>query len=347
VRLERAFGYLSKFSRSTKNQGFSRRVFLFSNASYARFGPKKERVGNYPIYALIEPTNNCNLKCETCIRHDLPFGFGDMSFENYKIIINKLKGLIRVHLQGQGEPFLHKDIFRMINYASDKGIIVTTTSNGTLLNSEMAKKIIESKLDEIVISVDSIDKETCESIRKGVKFDVLIDNIKRLSEMRKGRKKKLKMSIGMTIIKDNLKEIPEFIKFFSEMGINELIFQRLLTNEFYVKHYETNFLKEQLISEKELIKEIKKNKELAKRRNISILFDEGKCNWLWSQIYVNYMGDVNPCCLVLDPNNPKLGNLLKQDFKKIWNNQEYKNLRRLLINKKVPNVCKGCRRLWR
>lgn len=347
MKTKRAIGYLGKFSKATKNQGLGRRSFLFSNASYARFGPKNKKVLNYPIYALIEPTNRCNLQCETCIRNDLPFGIGDMNFEEYKIIINKLKGLIRVHLQGQGEPFLHKDIFRMINYASNKGIMVTTTSNGTLLNESMAKKIIESNLDEIVISVDSIDKEICESIRKGVKFDVLIENIKRLSEMRKGRNKKLKMSIGMTIIKDNVKEIPEFIKFFSEMGINELIFQRLLTNDFYVNHYETNFLKEQLVSQEEINKEVKKNKELAKRLKINVLFDEGKCNWLWSQIYVNYMGDVNPCCLILDPNNPKLGNLLRQDFKAIWNNQEYKNLRRMLINKQVPKVCNGCRRLWR
>jgi len=347
MKLGRIVGYLNKFYSATKHIEFSKKLFLFTNTIYARFGPKKEKVTNYPVYALIEPTSRCNLKCEICIRNDLPFDFGDMGFDNYKIIVDKLKGLIRVHLQGQGEPFLHKDIFRMINHASKKGIIVTTTSNGTLLNEDMAKKIMESGLDEIVISIDSIHKETCESIRKGVKFDVLIGNVKRLSEMREDRKKPLKISISMTMIKDNLKEISEFIKFFSAMGIDELIFQRLLTNRFYVNHYETNFLKEQLISQQELNKEIDKHKTLAKRRNISILFDEGRCNWLWSQIYINYMGDVNPCCLILDPNNPKLGNILKQDFKTIWNSQEYKNLRRSLINKKEPSVCKGCRRLWK
>ncbi len=343
----RVFDYVYKFSKSTKDQGFGRRVFMFNNAIYARFGPKKTKIINYPIYALIEPTNRCNLQCEGCVRNDLNFGIGDLEFEDYKIIINKLKGLVRVHLQGQGEPFLHKDIFKMIDYASSKGIIVTTTSNGTLINEDIAKKVIDSKLDEIVLSVDSIDKDMCEKLRKGVKFDSLIENIKRLSQMRKNRKKKLKMSISMIMMKDNLKEIPSFINFFSDLGIDELIFQRLITNKIYVKHYERNFLKDQLISKNELEKEIRKNKELAKKKDICIFFDEGKCNWLWSQIYVNYRGDINPCCMILDPEYPKLGNILKEDFKKIWNGKDYLDLRKALINKKVPSVCEGCRRLWK
>ena len=114
-----------------------------------------------------------------------------------------------------------------------------------------------------------------------------------------------------------------------------------------MKHYEKNFLKNQLISKSELEKEIMRNKELAKKKNMCILFDEEKCNWLWSQIYVNYRGDVNPCCMILDPEEPKLGNILKQNFKEIWNNKEYLNLRHTLINKKVPSVCEGCRRLWK
>jgi len=51
--------------------------------------------------------------------------------------------------------------------------------------------------------------------------------------------------------------------------------------------------------------------------------------------------------MILDPEYPKLGNILKEDFKKIWNGKDYLDLRKALINKKVPSVCEGCRRLWK
>ena len=39
-------------------------------------------------------------------------------------ILDKLDSLFKIHLSGQGEPFLNPDIFKMIEYANKKGIIV-------------------------------------------------------------------------------------------------------------------------------------------------------------------------------------------------------------------------------
>ena len=52
-----------------------------------------------------------------------------------------------------GEPLLHKDIFRMIEYAKNKGVnYVVMNTNGTLLTDKMINRIVDSKLDIIRFS---------------------------------------------------------------------------------------------------------------------------------------------------------------------------------------------------
>ena len=109
---------------------------------------RTEVAKNYPYIIQIEPTNKCNLNCIMCIRKEvvkkltgIPI---DMSFENFKTILDKIPSAMLIQIQGQGEPFLNPDIFRMIKYAKTKGTCVYTTSNATLLNKVICKKIIKS-----------------------------------------------------------------------------------------------------------------------------------------------------------------------------------------------------------
>lgn len=302
-------------------------------------------VKNKPVTIQLEPTSNCNLRCEMCVREKIGVPIGTMSFENFKIILKKLDCLFKIHLSGQGEPFLNPDIFKMIDYANKRGIFISLSTNGTLLTKNVIDKICKAEIGGIMVSVGSTKKEIFEKIRKGAKFEKVMRSIRNLTSELKRNKKKTIVSFAVTIMKQNLDEAPDFVRLAKEAGAHRVIFQTIQSKEDYVGMYDKK-VKEQLIDYEEKLKEkIKEAKEIGKKFGITVVFDEQKssgCVWPWRSMYVTWNGNVTACCKILDYRKPEMGNLLKGDFWRIWNGREYQMFRKLLRKRKAPLACKGC-----
>lgn len=110
------------------------------------------------VSIVIEPTNFCTLRCTVCpTRDDMSRKRGYMDFNLYKKIVDENSHVQFVNLFLWGEPFLHPQIIDMITYARDRGIEVEIYSNGTLVDSEMGRKILETGIDRIIFSLDGVD----------------------------------------------------------------------------------------------------------------------------------------------------------------------------------------------
>ncbi len=73
-----------------------------------------------------------------------------------------------------------------VAYAKQRGIAeVGVISNGSLIDEQVARAVIEAGLDAINISVDASGREVFERTRVGLKYDTVIANIERLVRMRK------------------------------------------------------------------------------------------------------------------------------------------------------------------
>lgn len=303
-------------------------------------------IKNKPVIAQIEPTSECNLQCEMCIRKEIGVPIGTMSFENFKKILDKLDSLFKIHLSGQGEPFLNPDIFKMIEYANKKGIIVYFTTNGTCLTKSVIDKICSVEIGEIGVSIDSPKKEEYEKIRKGAKFEKVLENVKNLAFELKRKKKKTIVSIASVILKDNIDDLVEFVLLTKKLGVSKIGFQTMQEKTDYLDKYDSK-TKSQAVSSlnKKLKENIDKAKKIAKKNNITLIFDEEKspgCIWPWRSVYISWNGYVTPCCKILDYREPYFGNILKEDFWKIWNGKQYQMYRKLLRDRKAPFQCKGC-----
>jgi radical SAM protein with 4Fe4S-binding SPASM domain len=310
---------------------------------------KSEVINNKPVVAQIEPTSMCNLKCAMCIRDKIGVPIGTMSFEDFKKILDKLDCLFKIHLSGQGESFLNKDLFKMIHYANSRGIIVNLNTNATLFTEEVIKKICKADIGEIAISIESTKKKGYEKIRKGANFDKVMESIKKLSLMLKKNKRKTILSFAVTILKENIEDIPEFVLFAEKTGINKIIAQTIQEKEDYVKNYSLNAKENSVVSYKKKLSDlVNKSKILAKERKIEFIYDEEKssgCIWPWRSIYVTWNGNVTPCCKILDYRNVNAGNILKDNFWKIWNGKQYQMYRKMLKERVAPLTCKGCNRV--
>ena len=75
----------------------------------------------------------------------------------------------------------------------------------------------------MVFSVDGINASTVESIRINAKLDVILENIKRLIRIRDEEgKQKPNITIRYALMHSNIKELPDAVRYWGEMGINNL-----------------------------------------------------------------------------------------------------------------------------
>ena len=122
--------------------------------------PKECYVSQFPLHLDIELTTRCNLSCDMCPFHSENAPFKpeeevDMDFKLYKKIIDEgsKKGLKSIKLNYRGEPLLYKQLPEAIRYAKKKGIIdVQLNTNATLLTSNLAKELVNSGLDLLIIT---------------------------------------------------------------------------------------------------------------------------------------------------------------------------------------------------
>ena len=109
-----------------------------------------------------------------------------MEWSLYKKIIDEIAFKVpAIRLSLRGEATLNKNFIECISYAKSNGIKeVSTLTHGFKLNEEFFEKIVTAGIDWITISIDGVG-ETYNNIRKPLKFDELLDKIKKIKEYKK------------------------------------------------------------------------------------------------------------------------------------------------------------------
>jgi len=150
-----------------------------------------------PMILFVDPASICNFKCKFCptgnpklIKNSGRWqGLLDLDF--FKKIIDDLKDFDKplkvLRLYKEGEPFLNKHLADMIRYAKKSGVVdyIDTTTNGSRLQPEQIKPILDAGLDRINISVDGMsDEQFLEFTGVKVDFDQYVENIAHLYEIK-------------------------------------------------------------------------------------------------------------------------------------------------------------------
>lgn len=310
-----------------------------------------------PTSLQLECTTKCNLRCRMC---DSPIWDRRgmvMSISDFKKIIDQFPFLVKVNLQGMGEPLLNKDLFKMINYCKSRKIMVLFTTNATLIDDITARKIVDSGLDYIVISVDGATAETFEKIRIGSKFEQVIENIKKLVAAR-GSLEKPRIIFHFCAMSDNIEELPQVVKLAKDIGADGL---EGLDAIFWGKEYlkeklSDKTLESDIIKAKRIINEAKieakrmglkffwwgTNEELLSSDDLSLHPDPILCKAPFRSCFITVDGYVTQCSDIPDPRVSNFGNILEQDFNEIWNSSEYRAFRKAFLRGEIPELCKEC-----
>lgn len=337
---------MSTYEEVIKSGIIFRRPFrVLSNLFYVfRSGPKTGK----PFMLKFENSTLCNLKCQMCpLNKGLKRKTGILSFEKFKRIYDEINPPY-LNLTGIGEPLLNPDIFKIIKYGRLKGSVVKIDTNGTLLTKENIRKLIHAEPSFVSISIDSVDKKTYEKIRKGAKFEEVIDNFKKFIQYRNKVGSKTKIHLFFVLQESNILELPEFIRFGDENGVDSI------NGTVVISMGDNKNEKNRKIDLKKISKVKKEFEELKKKVSVNLNLEsiedffknpngvkkESACFWPWYQTSITWDGDLNPCCIFCD-NEVVFGNVFKEPFMKIWNNKKAQEFRKQLV-KKREGICESC-----
>lgn len=293
---------------------------------------------NPPSNVLFIVGRKCNSRCIMCdiwkSKENKEERLGQI-----KKIINEIcsLGVKNITFTG-GEPFLRKDIFKTINYASKKGLNTTIVTNGILLNKNLIKQILKSGLSNIYFSIDGT-KAVNDKIRgKEGMFEKAIGNMKSLLET---KDRKLRVSVISVLMKQNLEDILNLVALAKKMGVDSFVMQPLHPQESESAFSITSDKSNMSIPKSKYRKmdrtidkliELKKENsnfiensitylELARRflKNENLRFE---CLAGFSFCGIDAKGNVYPC-LYQKPD----GNILDSSLKEIWKSDLYNKTR--------------------
>lgn len=306
-----------------------------------------------PKFMNLEPTTRCNFNCWYCIGRHMKQE--DIDFDGFARALANFPGLEVLALVGEGEPLLHKRFFDMVRLAKEKGVRVATISNGSTFSESVVRKICESGVDYISISIDSTDPGTFADSRLDGDLVKVWAGIERLTTYRDANGYKYpQVGLKGTLFTHTRDEMPAIAAEAKRHGVDVIeSFQPLNPKRSYVEIYPAD--KVGLLADaSEIAATINAGYgsvalpsvvEFAQRENLPIS-NCGKPNGLrpncdeeW--IYSLLSGDVTPCCQIKQPLDEKW-NIFNHSIDEILSNQHYENVRFNLWNGIFLQACEGC-----
>lgn len=301
-------------------------------------GSPSGRARGWPVSITLEPANVCNLRCPVCETGAGTLGRPPqrMRYADFVTLLDKV-GPTANHLMFyfMGEPFLNPDAYKMIRYARNMGLYVTTCTNGEPVDSEA---LYASGVNHVAFQIGGIRQETHERYRVRGRLEKVLDNLSRyLGEIKaKGRRPgEHEVELGFIVMKHNEEEAERFRAWAEGLGID-----RATVVEPCVRTVEQG---RELLPEDDRYwlydrREFEDQGHLVPKRVVK----ENSCPWLYHSMTIQVNGDVVPCCRDTGGNSV-VGNLLEQELDEIWNGERLRAFRRkVYTSQSTVTLCDLC-----
>lgn len=208
------------------NDPLIRRCMLSVIKGIASFGIRYPQPAGVPITIVWNFTNRCNLNCLHCHQDSSPTSsYPELTTSQaFKVIDNMNNAGVAILTFSGGEPLLRKDIYAAIERASDSGMLCTIASNGTLITSEVAKKLAKVGVKRVEIGLDGAVAETHDFLRNKLgSFEATIQGIKNCAAVGFDE-----LATTMTLHSKNVNELEETMELAEKLGATRFYLNRLI-----------------------------------------------------------------------------------------------------------------------
>lgn len=292
------------------------------NIKFTRLTKKIGNMFSFFDIVYLELTRACNLKCIHCLNNSGIKQKDELTKEDLLKLIKNFSshGVQEIRFTG-GEPLLFNGIYDLIRFATKEGICTSLGTNGTLITKEVAKKLKESGLKKVVVSIDG-NKKTHDKIRGKKNYQKAMNGLKYL------QKNGINVRVNSVIMKSNMddviklakkmsrKKITIFIRRFISSGRGKELEDNMLNKNDY--DYVRNKLQKELTKKTYVNGHYLRNDEGVNSR-IKLPFEIRGCKAGQRAITILPNGDVNLCGFLAAQDFPKVGNIKEiDDFLDFW-----------------------------
>ena len=173
----------------------------------------------------IEPTSRCNLRCQTCLRASNPGQWQerDLPLSLFRQLSGEFQQAGTIHLQGWGEPLVHGNFIRYLETAKESGCRVSFTTNGQVMEKELALCLVRAGVDAITFSMAGASAEIQDPLRGNGSFARLQSSISILAAARKKLHSKTPvLAVSYLLTPATIGELPQAVRWCGQQGISLL-----------------------------------------------------------------------------------------------------------------------------
>lgn len=171
-----------------------------------------------PLSATIEITSKCNLECKYCFAESGGRKCNELALDSVKAIIDGLASLGNSHfLIMGGEPTLHRDFFKIVDYVKRKDLHVGFSTNGLRLTDSFCHELASYGINyNVYVSLDTIDPLSYKCITGRDKFTTVVTGMQSL------KNNGIEFALSCVVIQQNIGILDEIYQFAYRHGASFL-----------------------------------------------------------------------------------------------------------------------------
>ena len=288
----------------------------------------------FPRYFQLETVRVCDAKCPFCAISEWDKSVPLMPDKLYEKVVSQLSEhsdwIVAVCIQRAGEPLLDKKLVARIRRLKEAGIKkITMSTNASMLTREKATQLLEAGLDDIMLSIDSVEKETYESIRIGLNYETVMTNIEGFFEVRDSVKPEAIVRVRGVSMQDlsTLEGRQEVLGWEAFWGRFKKPQDRIYMKQLHNWGNQVN------------VHEVTGGGFAGSYGDIY-----HPCILPWSTMHITAMGIVALCSMDYDAKF-SMGDLNKDTIEDVWHNEKWARIRGLHSTgeRNQIDMCRGCK----
>ncbi len=279
---------------------------------------------NAPFNLVTTITYRCNIKCKHCFASSPQYCSeelkkDELSTEQWYDIFKKAAdiGVHEIYFGG-GEPFIRQDFLDLVKGARKEGLGVTMTTNGTLLDDDKARTLVDLGVECIEVSIDGIGA-THDEMRgaKGL-FNKASKAVETLA------RNKIYVIASMTITAKNKSEMMDVYDWMAKCGAREVLYMRFVPTGTGKRNRDDLYITGQQYRDAidGLVRSFSDEKQreiLCQSNSDAFFYPHAGCIPGRTYCFIRPNGDVTPCNPLIFPET-RCGNLQESTLDDIWSN---------------------------
>ncbi len=337
---------------------------IYDSARFPLDYLRGDRARPFPSVLDVNLTNRCNLRCSFCYNDDnLARRSDELTTDELFRLVDEAATYKAGFFLGGGEPFVRPDIYDLIGRIKARGLPAGVVTNATLLEGRDVDRLLRDGLDVAVVSLHGTEAVHDRLVGAPGSWRKAVDTLRLLA---KGMRAPGPM-VNYVLSEESPDDLGPFLEVMS--GIDNVVVRlahlSFLTSDERRAHdgawraafHATpapvlNHVRDVSEATFDGLLEILDDPRFARVLTKPILSAAERRSWytggwdvvrrcvfVWHSTLINANGDVLPCQYYGAP----MGNLREAPLAEIWNNDGYREFRRVLKKGLLPGCHRCCK----